>query len=45
MTREKTGKRGRASHEGKMFVENFVFTMNIEVGAELNQICFLQYSG
>lgn len=46
MTTEKTGKRGSASHEGRdVFVENLVFTMNTEVGAELDQICLLQYSG
>lgn len=46
MTTEKTGKRCSASHEGRDVVfENLVFTMSIEVGAELDQICLLQSSG
>lgn len=39
-------KEGRASCEGRdVFIENPVLTQNIEAGAELDQICFLQYSG
>lgn len=34
--------RGRSSHEGRdVFVEKLAFTLNIEVGAELDQICLL----
>lgn len=46
MTGKKTGKKGRSSNEGRdVFVENLAFTLNIEIGAELDQICLLQYSG
>ena len=42
MTGEKTGKKGRSSHEERdAFVENWAFTPNIDVGAELDHICSL----